>query len=319
MTHTPGPPDPADPYVSALLERCRFPEVGPGDVGHEVAVSGGADSTALLALALATRAPVTAHHIDHGLRGDGAAEAEFVAGLCESWGAAFRSYAVDVADGPDLEARCRAARLEVLPPGALTGHTADDQAETVLLRLLRGSGPAGLSGMEPARHPLLGLRRRDTEALCDHLGVTPLVDPTNESPRFTRNRVRHEVLPLLADVAGHDVVPLLNRTAELVSAQNEAIATWAATLDPRDAAGLREVPVAVAAESLRQWWESTTGGLPPPDRAAMQRIMEVVRRRHRGTEVGAGWRLDRSAGRLRLSRTAGTPGVGPEGSGETAN
>lgn len=317
---TPERIDPTDPVVSGMLARCEFPRSDHlSGTGHQVAVSGGADSTALLALAVATRAEVTAHHVDHGLRPHGPAEAAFVETLCERWGAAFEHHSVDVADGPDLEARCREARLAVLPPGCLTGHTADDQAETVLLRLLRGTGPVGLSGMEPTRHPLLGLRRADTEALCAHLGVTPLVDPTNEWSRFTRNRVRREVLPLLADVAGRDVVPLVNRAAELLRAQNDAIAIWAAQLDPCDAAALGAVPPAVAMEALRRWWASTTGGLAPPDRAAMDRMIEVARGVHRGTEVTAGWRLDRSAGRLRLSYGPRTAGSGSEGSVESAN
>lgn len=281
-----------------MLSRCRFAEAE----HHDVAVSGGADSLALLALALATGSAVTAHHVDHGLRCGGDEEAAAVAEVCRRWGAAFKAHAVDVVDGPDLEARCRVARIEVLPPDCLTGHTADDQAETVLLRLLRGTGPAGLAAMESKRHPLLALRRADTEQLCGHLGVTPFVDPTNESPRFTRNRIRHEVLPLLAEVTGRDVVPLVNRTAELLRSHNAAIEELAAGLDPSDVSALRSVPAPVAAESLRVWWIRQTDGMPPPGRAATQRMLDVVAGVHRGCEVTAGWRLDRSAGRLRLSQ-----------------
>jgi tRNA(Ile)-lysidine synthase len=209
---------------------------------------------------------------------------------------------VEVIDGPDLEARCRVARMEVLPPGCLTGHTADDQAETVLFRLLRGTGPAGLAAMDVPRHPLLELRRSDTEELCEYLEVTPFVDPTNESLRFTRNRIRHEVLPLLSEVTGRDVVPLVNRTAELLRHQNAVIGELAAELDPSDVSALRSVPVPVAMESLRVWWFSETGGLPPPGWAAMQRMLDVIQGAHRGCEVTAGWRMDRSAGRLCLTK-----------------
>jgi tRNA(Ile)-lysidine synthase len=102
----------------------------------------------------------------------------------------------------------------VLPAGALTGHTADDQAETVLLRLLRGSGGDGLSGIEPGpRHPILALRRIDTEAVCAEVGIEPVRDASNVSPAMLRNRVRHELLPLANDIAGRDVVPLIARTA----------------------------------------------------------------------------------------------------------
>src|SRR5690606_37104020 len=104
-----------------------------------------------------------------------------------------------------LEARARAARLSVLPPGTLFGHTADDQAATVLVRLLRGTGPTGLAAMRVEGHPMLGLRRAETVALCDDLGIETVEDPSNRDPRFVRNRVRAEVLPLLHDVAGRDV------------------------------------------------------------------------------------------------------------------
>lgn len=291
-------PQPGDPIVSAMLARCRFPDADQ----HDVAVSGGADSLALLALALATGSAVTAHHVDHGLRTGGDDEAAAVLGVCTRWGAAFEAHSVEVGDGPDLEARCRIARMQVLPPGCLTGHTADDQAETVLLRLLRGTGPTGLAAMDSARHPLLDLRRTDTEELCVRLEVTPFVDPTNESPRFTRNRIRHEVLPLLAEVTGRDVVPLVNRTAELLRFQNAAIGELAAELDPTSVSALRSVPVPVAMESLRAWWSSETNGLAPPERAAMQRMFDVIEGVHRGCEVTAGWRLDRSAGHLRLTK-----------------
>ncbi len=287
-----------DPVVVGMLQECHFAQRD----HHDVAVSGGADSTALLVLALATGATVRAHHVDHGLRPDGSREAAEVASMCRRWGAEFTSYSLQLSDGPDLEARCRDARMEVLPPGCLMGHTADDQAETVLFRLLRGSGPRGLAAMDTARHPLLGLRRAQTEALCEHLGVTPFEDPTNRSPRFVRNRIRHELLPLLDDVLDRDVVPILARTAELMRAQNEALDSLVQPVDPTDAAAMRSLPEAVMAEALRVWWRDQTDGLPPPDRAAVRRMGDVVAGTSRGAEIAAGWRMDRTAGRLRLTR-----------------
>src|SRR5690606_30551129 len=131
------------------------------------AVSGGPDSSALLVLAVAAGCRATAVHVDHGLRPGSAAEAEVVAALADRLGAGFRSVAVDVADGPNLEARCREARLAALPPDACFGHTADDQAETILVNLMRGAALEGLAGMRPGpRHPLLALRRAETHALC---------------------------------------------------------------------------------------------------------------------------------------------------------
>lgn len=305
-------PSVADPVVAGMLARCSFPTTtAPAHDAVAVAVSGGPDSTALLALALAAGLQVTAHHVDHGLRAGGADEAAAVASLARAWGAGFVAHTVEVAEGGNLEERCRQARLGALPTGVLLGHTADDLAETVVLRLLRGTGPAGLAAMGRATHPLLGLRRADTVGLCAHLGVVAFDDPTNTDPRFRRNRVRAEVLPLLHDVAGRDVVPLLCRLADLAGEQAEVLQALAAGIDPTDARALRDLAPAVAREALRAWWRADTGGLPPPDAAALGRMMAVARGDRAGCDVAAGWRLRRTAGRLRLEGPrAVAPGTG---------
>ena len=289
-------PAAGDPVIDDLLARCDFPSAAT----LTCAVSGGPDSTALLALAVATGRPVTAVHVNHGLRPASDDEADRVAGLASRWGARVEVVPAPVSDGPNLEERARAARHEAVGAAALFGHTADDQAETVVLRLIRGTGPAGLAAMRPHRHPLLGLRRADTEALCAHLGVEPIRDPTNDDPRFTRNRVRHEVLPLLADVAGRDVVPLLARLSDLSADQADLVGTLALDVDPTDADALARAPRALAAASVRRWWSERTGGSPPPDAAAVDRVLAVAAGDAVACDVAAGWRVSRTSGRLRL-------------------
>ena len=283
-----------------MLAECRFPAPG---TAVTCAVSGGADSLALLALAVEAGCAATAVHVDHGLRPGSAAEAEVVAARADRLGAGFHGVRVEVAPGPNLEARARAARYAALPPDVLTGHTADDQAETILLNLLRGAGLDGLAAMRPGgRHPILRLRRHQTRALCAELGLHPVEDPTNADPAHRRNRVRHELLPRLADVAGRDPVPVLARQAELLGAEADLLDALAADLDPTDARALAAAPPALARRALRRWLrDHGDAEQHPPDAAAVERALAVARGETRATEVGGGRRVARTGGRLRVA------------------
>jgi tRNA(Ile)-lysidine synthase len=265
-----------------LLARCTFPPAG---TAVTCAVSGGADSTALLVLAVAAGCSVTAVHVDHQLRPGSADEARHVRELAERFGAAFRSETVHVGDGPNLEARARSARYAVLPADVMTGHTADDQAETVLVNLLRGAGLSGLSGMRPGpRRPLLALRRTETVALCVHHGVATVHDPSNDEPRHLRNRVRHELLPLMAELAHRDLVPVFTRQAGLVRDEADLLDDLSAALDPTDALALSAAPLPLARRDL----------------ASVERVLAVARGEAVATEVHDGRRVDRHRQQLRL-------------------
>ncbi len=286
--------------AAPLLPRCTFPPVGSRVT---CAVSGGADSTALLALAVAAGLSVTAIHVDHGLRQGSAGEARVVAANAASVGAAFRSVRVDVGHGPNLEARARAARYAALPPGVLTGHTADDQAETVLLNLLRGAATDGLSGMRPGpARPLLALRRSETVALCAALDLPTVDDPSNRDPRHLRNRVRHELLPMLQELAGRDPVPLLVRQADLLRDDRDLLDERAAAIDPTDAKALAAAPTALARRAVRRWLT----GAHPPDLATVDRVLAVARGEALATDIGGNERVTRS--RQRLSRSGPSEG-----------
>ncbi|HSH23282.1 MAG TPA: tRNA lysidine(34) synthetase TilS [Acidimicrobiales bacterium] len=264
------------------------------------AVSGGADSSALLALAVEAGCDVTAVHVDHGLRPGSSEEADVVAGLAVSLGARFLCQKAPVEPGPNLEARARQARYSALPPGAMTGHTADDQAETVMLNLMRGAGLDGLAGMRPGpTKPLLALRRQETAALCDTLGIRPLVDPTNDDRDRRRNRVRHEVLPLLDRVAERDVAAVVARNATLVGDDIRLLDHLAAELDATDARALVLAPRPLARRALRRWLVDDASG-HPPDAATVERVLDVAGGRWRATEVGGGRRVARRGGRLRV-------------------
>jgi tRNA(Ile)-lysidine synthase len=267
-------------------------------------VSGGADSLALLALATAAGCEVTAWHVDHGLRDDSDADGDVVADVAARYGAAVRHVRVDVDPGANLEDRARRARFAALPEGVHTGHTADDQAETVLLALLRGAGLDGLAGMSAGvrvRHPILALRRTDTVALCAEEGLAPVSDPTNTDPTIKRNRIRHELLPLANDIAGRDVVPLLARTAALARADAELLTTVAAAVDPTDAQALTAAPTAAARRAVRTWLvASSAPGAPPypPSAAAVERVLAVARGDAQACEVAGIGRIARHQQRL---------------------
>jgi tRNA(Ile)-lysidine synthase len=284
---TPNLADVAGP----LLARCSFPPAG---TAVSCAVSGGADSTALLALAMAAGCRATAVHVDHGLRAGSAAEADVVAATATALGAAFRAVRVTVADGPNHEARARAARYAALPTDVLTGHTADDQAETVLVNLLRGAGLDGLAGMGPDRHPILRLRRTETQALCAALGLTVVDDPSNADPRHRRNRIRHELVPLLDAIAERDVSALLARQADTLRAEAELLDSLAAAIDATDAAALAAAPDALARRAVRRWLADPY----PPDAAAVERVLAVARGEAVACEVDGGRRIRRSGMRL---------------------
>ncbi|MFW2381195.1 MAG: tRNA lysidine(34) synthetase TilS [Acidimicrobiales bacterium] len=281
------------------LNRCTF---DPAPKAVRCGVSGGADSLALLVLAIAHGLDVTAVHIDHGLRPE--TEAWLVARAAQRFGAQFESLSVEIEPGPNLEERARTARLRGLGPDALTGHTADDQAETVLLQLMWGAGPAGSAGMEPGpSKPLLGLRRADTEAVCQTAGLEWFIDPTNADARFRRNRVRHELIPLMNQIADRDVVPLLNRSATVSRSTIAALEQLLPDGDPTDTRWLGTLPPEVARLVVRRWLKDLTGR--PLSADATERAMRVVGHQIKATELEGGHRLQRSDGRLSVHGSTG--------------
>ena len=282
------------PLVSDLLSRCSFPVPG---TNIDCAVSGGADSVALLVLACAANLHVTAWHVDHGLRENSHTEAELVAQLATQLGAQFESRTVSVEQGANTEARAREARHAALPSGVMTGHTADDQAETILINLLRGSGTRGLAGMQPtSQRPLLHIRRSETQALCSALGVSVFNDPSNDDERFQRNRIRHEVLPLLESLAKRDLVPVLTRQADLLRDDDDLLNELAGALDPTDALLLSNAPIALSRRAIRTWLTNPL----VPDSATVERVLEVARGNTLACDIGLGRQVRRSQQRLRI-------------------
>lgn len=295
----------------ALTQRCLIS----GSERVLVAVSGGLDSMCLLTimgkLAAAGRGPdLVAATVDHRLR-DFSSEAAVVSQWCAGLGVPWRllRLAPEVGDrareaGRSLEHQMREERLAVLEQArdeagaafVALAHTADDQAETVLMRLARGSGLRGLSGMRPANaqgivRPLLGMTRQRLEQFADAHKIPFVSDPTNRSPCFVRNRLRGEVLPLLEELFP-GVGGVMARTADLLGQQMEAVASL---LDQRLEAGLQEsdeglsVPVELLGEGplcrmlLHRLFEHA--GVYPPEAVHFSQLERLVASREGSSEL----------------------------------
>jgi tRNA(Ile)-lysidine synthase len=278
------------------------------------AVSGGADSVALLdvlrALAPGLDVTIRAVHVDHGLRGESGADATFVTDLCRAWGIPLRVERVEVArSGPrasweGLEAAARRARYAAFRRAAAaagadrvaTAHTVDDQAETLVMRLLEGAGPRGLGGIAPVRgayvRPLLETRRAEVEAHLRARGIAWVDDSTNRDPRFLRNRVRADVLPFLAACLDPNVAERLAEGAAgaraLVAGLEREARDVLARLGTREADGIvlpaREVgalPEELGVEVLRAAAAALGegGARRAPGERALRRALDPFRPR----------------------------------------
>jgi tRNA(Ile)-lysidine synthase len=318
------------PPVAAVRNavRASLAAVAPGALGL-AACSGGQDSLALAA-ALAFVAPraglrAGAVTVDHGLQEGSAEHAAGVALTLRGLGLdPVRTATVAVAGPGGLEAAARAARYaafeetaaDVGAAAVLLGHTLDDQAETVLLGLARGSGPRSLAGMPPRRglfvRPLLGVRRSVTAAACAELGLPAWSDPHNSDRRFARVRVRLDALPALEAALGPGVAEALVRTAGQLRDDAEVLEKIAASQRKRDdtamsAVSLAGLPGAVRTRVLRS--AALEAGCPAGSLTAahVARIEELVTDWHgqRGVDLPGGVRAARRSGEV-LFEPAGT-------------
>jgi tRNA(Ile)-lysidine synthase len=341
-------------FARRLLREWRRLELPDADARIIVAVSGGADSTALLLacdeLIKARRLTLalTVAHLDHGLRGAAsAADAAWVAQLARELGhdaviERVRVHESAQATGDNLEQAARRMRYEFLARIAreaqacalLVAHTLDDQAETLLLALMRGSGAAGLSGMRPLRaldgsnpevllaRPLLRwARRAETVAYCRARGIEVRADALNDDERFARVRVRRKLLPLL-ETFNPRVVATLARTAELLRADSDALDEQAAQLlsAAREGRGhlpaanesvpacasplrvdvLRAAATAVRRRALRLWLKAGRGDLRRVTSAHLRGVEHLLvgERGRRSAELPGGATVERRRGLL---------------------
>ncbi|MGW6376725.1 tRNA lysidine(34) synthetase TilS [Rhodococcus sp. NPDC055112] len=325
------PPLPEGPALLEVRHAVRRWVAAHGTgTGVAVALSGGADSLALTAAAVAEAGPAHALVVDHRLQEGSAAVAEQAAARALALGcASARVLTVSVDRDGGLEAAARRARYEALGTAradrpVLLGHTLDDQAETVLLGLARGSGPRSLAGMRdfdaPWGRPLLTVRRGVTAKACEELELDPYRDPHNLSPEFTRVRLRSEALPLLEQILGGGVAQALARTADQLREDGEVLDAIAVrsladaeTGGGLDVAELVDIHPAVRRRALRLWLLGN-GARDLTDRQLRAADDLIGRWRGQGGVAIGGGRpgarlvLSRRHGRLTLGLTA----IGPD-------
>jgi tRNA(Ile)-lysidine synthase len=307
--------------------------LGPGRA--LVAVSGGPDSVALLDLLARTGEvhglELVIAHVDHGIHADSAPVAQAVRSLAHSYGlpAEVGELRLGPAAGETLARTRRYAWLEETRDrlGAaiiVTAHHADDQIETVLMRVLAGSGPAGLAGMAPHSgallRPLLPFPRADLAAYLNERGLSGWLDPANADPRHLRSWIRTELLPLI-----RDRVPRVGANLERLAAQAAGDrAAWDAVLDTLPELDLRSEAdgISVAASVLADYDSALiqavvlalarrAGSRLGPTRAA--RVLKLLRDGVSGARVplGGNWIAELAFGRLHISPTASEPVIQP--------
>jgi tRNA(Ile)-lysidine synthase len=316
------------PRAVAVLRTAVRPGLRESGQPVLAAVSGGADSLALAAaLAFEARSAgvrVGAVTVDHGLQPGSGERAERTAELLRGLGldpVLVRRVAVGADGGP--EGAARAARYAALAAAATDlgarvalGHTLDDQAETVLLGLGRGSGPRSVAGMVAERttggvlwwRPLLGVRRATARQACADQGLPVWDDPWNADPAYARARLRGEVLPLMEEVLGGGVAPALARTADLLREDLDALDELAAAQLARMAGAdglptseLTGLPTALRRRVLRGWLR---GAGVPDVQAVHLRAVEALVTAWRGqgrVDLPGGAGALRTSGRLVLS------------------
>jgi len=293
------------------------------DVALLVACSGGADSLALAAaahyVALKQGRTVAAVVIDHGLQATSPAVADRARQQLSDMGyhdATVVAVRVELGAGSGVEAAARTARYRALTDAAeargaivLLGHTRDDQAESVLLGLARGSGSRSLAGMAVRRdrlvRPLLGLARVDTESACHELGLEPWEDPHNSDPTYARSRIRHRVLPLLEAELGPGIADALSRTARLARDDADLLDQLADEADPGtntlDCDRLAQLPAALRRRVIRRWLMRCGAGETTLGQVAGVEVLVVHWRGQRGLDL-PGLTVTRGLGQLHAHR-----------------
>ncbi len=288
-----------------------------GDDRIVIGCSGGPDSVALVALAARTQRAATVVYVDHGLRPLSASDFEIVRVVADRFDFASIMTTVVVDDSSNVEARARDARMQALEEVRRScdaaeiwlAHTLDDQAETVIAAMLRGSGLAGLAAMASRRgrtvRPLLGVRRDVLREICRELHLATVDDPMNHDQRFLRVWIRDTLLPELNERTSRDIAPVLARQASLVREEHDYLEKIAAAAyldagDPPRVRSLVQMDRVVLRRVIRQFL-----GEPPIGGKHVEAALAVVYGERTSVALPNRRTLRRSGGILTVEPTRG--------------
>ncbi len=335
-----GRSDPTEEFAARTAEYVRQQGLLVGGQTVVVGLSGGADSVALAAaLRAAGQWPIQLAHVDHGLRAEAGDDADFAAELARRWRLPFHLERIDTPAlarrwAVGIEEAARRGRYEALAAVAgrlgaaavAVGHHADDQVETVLHRIVRGTHLRGLAGMPPRRpladgvtliRPLLWARRWQLERFCRAQGLSWRTDRTNEQTEFTRNFIRHELLPLLRRRLNPRADEALLRLADAADQTRQALETLARELFERArsrsaegqvvlrAAPLRKAPPLLAAMALRAALEALGAPQQALSRGRFEDLLAVVSGASPAADLPGGVRAARRGSSVVLTRRPG--------------
>ncbi|OHF36325.1 tRNA lysidine(34) synthetase TilS [Corynebacterium sp. HMSC074A01] len=273
------------------------------DAEVTIGLSGGPDSLALVAAAAAEQQPARAVVVDHGLQPGSAGVAKRAAAQARALGVPAEVVAVSVDRSDNLEAAAREARYAALFAShneVWVAHTADDQAETLLLGALRGN-PAGMEARAGRLvRPFLHLRRADTVGACAELGLTTWDDPMNQDPAYRRVAIRTQIIPALTELLGGDAVPALASTADRIAQSNAVIRGLAQPAGPMRCDDLKALPGVVRRSRIHAWLVDHN---VHPNGAQLDAIERLVThwRGQVGVDLAQGVRVRRVDGTLQLT------------------
>lgn len=233
--------------MNKIAEKAVLPE------GHlNLAVSGGADSVALMCIVYHLGRTASVHHVNHGIRDASNDEAKIVQELAENFQFDFFLYETTIGF-QNMEENARQARQDFLPEDVLTAHSFEDKVETVIMNFMRGATSKGFSPMTDK--PLINITANELDSIVVYYDVSPCVDSTNFTQEHVRNRVRHELIPLMTDISGTNIAKPIIRNSQIALEESEYLDQIASKIDITQCKTAKTENIVILRRATRMWIE----------------------------------------------------------------